>query len=189
MQEKVQPSHTTTLITVHPHQSNYYLEKHMMKRRRDALSVVSALHLRSTHPSQSRHFFDLQATYLSRSSLQFNLYPQIVSPHSARITSLDIDNTCEGRFLLAGSQDCTISVYDLSLLGSDYHLNTTSGGREHGNESTSTNVRKKEQEQMWKDKNRFQPVARSQRNLAAEENLDPLYVPPGHSHSGEIVII
>lgn len=157
-----------------------------MKRRRDTLSVVSALHWRSAHPLQSKHFFDLQATYLSRSSLQFNLYPQIVSPHSARITSLDIDNTCEGRFLLAGSQDCTISVYDLSLLGSDYHLNTSSDMREQKNKNISASVRKKEQEQIWKDKNRFQPVARSQRNWAVEEHLDPLYVPPGHSHSGEI---
>lgn len=120
-----------------------------LKRRRDALSVVSELHWRSAHLSQSRHFFDRQATYLSRSSLQFNLFPQIVSPHSARITSLDIDNTCEGRFLLAGSQDCAISVYDLSLLGSDHHLNTDGGEQRDGNCHASLSARRKQQEEIW----------------------------------------
>eukprot|EP00554_Chaetoceros_debilis_P001122 CAMPEP_0194089720 /NCGR_PEP_ID=MMETSP0149-20130528/35872_1 /TAXON_ID=122233 /ORGANISM="Chaetoceros debilis, Strain MM31A-1" /LENGTH=551 /DNA_ID=CAMNT_0038773755 /DNA_START=375 /DNA_END=2028 /DNA_ORIENTATION=- len=141
-----------------------------------------------------QRFFDSQATYLSRTSLQFNLYPQIVSPHHGTITSLDIDNTSEGRFLLSGSQDCTVSVFDLNVLGSDYHLHTEEGIRSSNIGHRSRNNlkdRQQKQKQKWRDKNRFQAIAKSQRNFAVtgenhrhrEQQLDPLYVPPGHSHS------
>eukprot|EP00815_Leptocylindrus_aporus_P000798 CAMPEP_0116050834 /NCGR_PEP_ID=MMETSP0322-20121206/617_1 /TAXON_ID=163516 /ORGANISM="Leptocylindrus danicus var. apora, Strain B651" /LENGTH=526 /DNA_ID=CAMNT_0003533461 /DNA_START=176 /DNA_END=1755 /DNA_ORIENTATION=+ len=48
--------------------------------------------------------------------------PEIVSPHKCSITDLDInsDSFQDGRYLLAGSLDCTISVYDLSYFGSEY---------------------------------------------------------------------
>lgn len=147
-----------------------------VKKRQDCRLLPSDLYYRSAHLSSSKKFFDRSSTYLTRDSLQFNLYPQIVSPHSSRITSLDIDNTSEGRFLLCGSQDCTISVYDLSILGSDYHLNPDL--------ATPNNAIGNNKEHLqWKNKNRFRSIARSQRNFAGEQHLDPLFVPYGHSHS------
>lgn len=41
---------------------------------------------------------------------------RIVSPHRKNISSLNMDRT-EGRFLLAGSSDATLSIYDLSPWG------------------------------------------------------------------------
>ena len=41
--------------------------------------------------------------------------PDIISPHRKSISSLSIEPT--GRFLLAGSADATISIYDLSQWG------------------------------------------------------------------------
>ena len=41
---------------------------------------------------------------------------QIVSPHQKSISTLDMDRT-EGRFLLAGSADASISIYDLTPWG------------------------------------------------------------------------
>jgi DNA excision repair protein ERCC-8 len=48
---------------------------------------------------------------------------QIVSPHRGSISTLHMDRT-EGRFLLAGSSDATISIYDLSPWGRDPLLNS-----------------------------------------------------------------
>jgi len=148
-----------------------------LKRRRNCKLLTSELHWRSVCQSQSNYFFDKFSTNITRTSLQFNLYPQIVSPHSTRITSLDIDNTSEGRFLLSGSQDCTISVYDLSILGCDHHLNA------EDDHTRGNNKGKREQHAVWERKNRFRPIARSQRNVSIEEHLDPLFVPCGHAHS------
>ena len=147
-----------------------------VNRKLDCKLLPSNLYYRSTHLSRSIYFFDRFSTHLTRDSLQFNLYPQIVSPHSTRITSLDIDNTSESRFLLCGSQDCTISVYDLSTLGSDHHLNPDLA-------TLDCSKRNNEHHLQWKHKNRFRPIARSQRNFAGENHLDPLFVPYGHSHS------
>jgi DNA excision repair protein ERCC-8 len=52
---------------------------------------------------------------------------QIVSPHRASISTLNMDRT-EGRFLLAGSSDATISIYDLSPWGRDPLLNPYQSG-------------------------------------------------------------
>ena len=159
------------------------------KRRRNCRLLQSELHWRSVHLSRSNYFYDKYSTNISRKSLQFNLYPQIVSPHSNKITSLDIDNTSEGRFLLCGSRECTLSVYDLSLLGSDQHLGlgdmTSSSGSIRNSafgDGGKYNFMRQELQQ-WKSKNRFQPIARSQVNFASENHLDPLYVPLGHSSS------
>lgn len=48
---------------------------------------------------------------------------QIVSPHRGSISTLNMDRT-EGRFLLGGSSDATISIYDLSPWGRDPLLNS-----------------------------------------------------------------
>ena len=154
------------------------------RRARTCKLLTSELHYRSIYQTQSNHFYNKLSTHLTLKSLQFNLYPQIVSPHQSRITSLEIDNSSEGRFLLSGSQDCTISVYDLSLLGSEYHLNRDDSfvnGNNHGSGSEGSLA-------QWRRKNRFRPIARSQRNFFTAEqhqhqHLDPLHVPCGHSHS------
>jgi DNA excision repair protein ERCC-8 len=113
-----------------------------------------------------------------------------VSPHQSRITALEIDNSSEGRFLLSGSQDCTISVYDLSLLGSEHHLNRDDVEIVDGyGGSTCIENGAMGSLAQWRRKNRFRPIARSQRHFfTADEyqeqiHLDPLHVPCGHSHS------
>lgn len=40
-------------------------------------------------------------------------WPRLRSHHVGPVSSLDIDNSAEGRFLLSGGADCTVSVYDL----------------------------------------------------------------------------
>mmetsp|Transcript_12934 Transcript_12934/g.24295 ORF Transcript_12934/g.24295 Transcript_12934/m.24295 type:complete len:567 (-) Transcript_12934:124-1824(-) len=157
------------------------------------MQIGRELHIRSAIAGRSNLFFDKLSTYLTRDSLQFNLYPQIVSPHSTQITSLDIDNTSEGRFLLCGSHDCTISVYDLSILGSDYHLelnywNLLEESAKNNDDCRGRHIDLQEKLSIWKSKNRFRPIAKSQRNTLNSDRLleamsDPLFVPCGHSHS------
>jgi DNA excision repair protein ERCC-8 len=152
------------------------------------MQLARELYMRSATVGRSNLFFDKLSTHLTRDSLQFNLYPQIVSPHSTQISSLDIDNTSEGRFLLCGSQDCTISVYDLSILGSDYHLKNNLDPQEYISSSRSggRSIDFEEQRSTWKSKNRFRPIAKSQRNSIRPDRIalsDPLFVPDGHSHS------
>jgi FOG: WD40 repeat len=151
------------------------------------MQVATELYIRSATVGRSHVFFDKLSTHLTRDSLQFNLYPQIVSPHSTQITSLDMDNASEGRFLLCGSKDCTISVYDLSLLGSDYSLTTTDREDLLEDRRCSLSVDLEEQHSTWKSKNRFRPIAKSPRDTSLRPDglamSDPLFVPRGHSHS------
>ncbi len=157
------------------------------RRARTCQILASELYYRSIYSSscqQANHFYNKFSSHLTLQSLQFNLYPQIVSPHQSRISSLEIDNSSEGRFLLSGSQDCTISVYDLSLLGSEYYLNKGEGDGEVMNSIYDG----KGSVEKWKSKNRFRPIARSQRTFFTAEHhrqdlLDPLHVESGHSHS------
>ena len=155
-----------------------------MKRRKYSSTrgnCITELYQRSAFPLRSSSFYDAYSTYLTRESLQFNLYPQIVSPHSQKIASLDIDNSCESRFLLCGSSDCTVSVYDLSILGSEHHLQPEKVTLEDNDDKQNRNYL---QQKTWKQKNRFRPIARSQKNFGTEDNhLDPLFVPDGHSFS------
>lgn len=83
--------------------------------------------------------------------------PDIVSPHRKSISSLSIDST--GRFLLAGSADATISIYDLSKWGRRKLDNNSSGN----SESPS-----------------YAPVAKS---LKVPAVTDILKLPAGHSSS------
>ncbi len=80
--------------------------------------------------------------------------PDIVSPHRKSISSLSIDPT--GRFLLAGSADATVSVYDLSQWGRRKLDN-------HNNAGPS-----------------YEPVAKS---LKVPAETDILKLPSGHSSS------
>ena len=103
----------------------------------------------------------------------------IVSPHVGAINSLDFDNHAEGRFLLAGSADGTISVYDVGLDGSEYFLD---GGIENmpAAGSGSAGMEAHRLRQMAQHK----PLARSHREPPAAalngQTANPNYVPSGH---------
>ena len=98
-------------------------------------------------------FWNEVAVQKSRLSLLDS--PQVASPHKGEIPALMIDRI-EGRFLLCGASDATVSIFDLSKWGTDRHLRGGSG--EHDT---------------------HRPVARSVRVPYG----DPMEVPHGHSHS------
>ena len=91
--------------------------------------------------------------------------PIIVSPHVSPITATDVnadEASCNGRFLLVGSSDCTISVYDLSRLGSElYHEKQV--GLSEGGVVRQGDSRKRA---------RRKPVAQSKRMHASIANVD-----------------
>jgi len=82
--------------------------------------------------------------------------PDIVSPHRKSITSVATDLT--GRFLLAGSADATVTIYDLSKWGRSKLRNSGDNSKRHSHE----------------------PVARSVKVPAV---TDILQLPAGHSSS------
>lgn len=47
--------------------------------------------------------------------------PEIISPHQSAISSISV-NREEGRFLLAGSSDGTVSIWDISKWGSEHYI-------------------------------------------------------------------
>lgn len=83
--------------------------------------------------------------------------PDIVSPHRKSISSLSIDST--GRFLLAGSADATITIYDLSKWGRSKFKN----GDNNSTERSS-----------------YAPIAKS---IKVPTVTDVLQLPAGHSNS------
>ena len=86
---------------------------------------------------------------------QLSQDPDIVSPHRKSISSLAVDST--GRFLLAGSADATISVYDFSKWGRSKLSNNNNNGRSS-----------------------YAPVAKS---IKVPAVTDILQLPAGHSAS------
>ena len=102
----------------------------------------------------------------------------IVSPHVGAINSLDFDNHAEGRFLLAGSADGTVSVYDVGLDGSEYFLD---GGIENTRSSKAGGA---DESHRLGQMAQHKPLARSHREppLAAlqGQSVNPNYVPSGH---------
>jgi len=82
---------------------------------------------------------------------------EIVSPHRKAVSCMSLDEGA-GRFLLAGSADATISVYDTSKWGSEYFMR-------NGDPKAS--------------KHSFHPVARSMK-VPATEGFE---TPGGHSFS------
>lgn len=139
-------------------------------------SLPSALYWRSIPSSGIRRRSTVHEsiyTHLSLSCVNFSRWPQVCSPHSSPITSLDVDNASEGRFLLCGSHDCTISVYDLSILGSDYHLNSNSKSNLNDASRCLENGRQ-----------RYHPVARSRRTSVGlyDTDVNHISTPTGHSH-------
>jgi len=88
--------------------------------------------------------------------------PEIISPHRRAITSLSIDRN-GGRFLLAGSFDGTLSIYDLSKWGSEHFVRCTQRSGDPKARRTA-----------------FHPVAQS---VKVPATSDVLEVPAGHSSS------
>jgi DNA excision repair protein ERCC-8 len=91
-----------------------------------------------------------------------------------------VDNTNEGRFLLCGSKDGTVSVFDLSLLGSDYHIN-------HAGADVSSSC-PLSQSLNWEQQHTFHAICHSQKVHATnrsqtidEMHANPNYLPAGHS--------
>jgi len=86
--------------------------------------------------------------------------PEIISPHQSSINCLAVDRA-NGRFLLAGSADGTVSIWDLTKWGSEHHI------RQGTNNNTLAR------------KSAFHPIARSIK-VTAPRNYD---IPGGHSSS------
>lgn len=150
------------------------------------IAMISSLYQRSLSNRKHNSTSNYLATYASRDKVSFVALPKIISPHRSHITTLDVDNTNEGRFLLCGSRDGTISVYDLSLLGSDYYINQE--GHNHAPSLASNYYHKymQEEERKWAQQLTFHPICHSQKastnpsqNINAM-NHDPNYLPSGH---------
>jgi len=121
-------------------------------------SLPSLLYQRSTGRGGSVVFRDEIA--VQKSHMELLDHPRIASPHTGGIPALQVDRN-EGRFLLSGSSDATVCIYDLSKRGLDHSLVGT---------ASSTCPESKE----------YKPVARSVRVPSDE---DELQIPHGHSHS------
>ncbi len=123
---------------------------------------VSTL-VRKRQYSQCGSFaFQRQVSQFLESEKELLMDPELVSPHEKSISSLAVDSTM-GRFVLAGSTDATVSVYDLSYWGS---------------EGFSRNVKD------WASLKSFRPVARSMRvpfGMMTNDDNRALEIPPGHS--------
>lgn len=128
------------------------------QRRKE--SICSLVFSRQ-HGRCSSNFF---STGVSRFfELKKLLYdPEIISPHRRAISCLSIDRV-GGRFLLAGSADGTLSIYDISKWGSEHFVRSVK-------HSGDPNARR----------TAFHPIARSIKVPATENRLE---VPAGHSSS------
>ncbi len=146
--------------------------------------MITSLYQRSISPqNQIQSTLTSLTTYTSRTNVSFLSIPQIISPHvstsssssssssSSKISSLDIDNTNESRFLLCGSFDGTVSVYDLSLLGSEYYIN------QYNTSTFSTTTM--EEAKRWKLQNTFRPICQSQK-VTQDYNNNVNKLPNGH---------
>ena len=97
--------------------------------------------------------------------------PEIVSPHRSSISGLDMDSA-SGRFLITGSIDATVSIFDISKWGSGDNKNNT-----HHHHQQQQQHR---QQQHRSSSSTYHPVARSQMVPAVSNILE---VPNGHSSS------
>ena len=122
-----------------------------------------------------RYFAHQQKQYLGRDL-------EIVSPHRKAVSCLDLDKNCN-RFLLAGSADATISIYDLSKWGSDQFVRG-------GETNEAERRRKRSLGQQTANTNNlrstYHPVARTmkvpQALLSPTGGAEPI-IPSGHSFS------
>lgn len=155
----------------------------------DAPTDISSTLLSNQHAT----FADVVASSRHVNSIQLLNSHQcsVVSPHVGAVNTLDFDNNAEGRFLLAGGHDGTISVYDVGLDGSEYFLD---GGIESMEKrhpvddrtnarSTSFTINDKLEATRVRKMAQHKPLARSHREPPAsslQHQEDPMYVPSGH---------
>lgn len=127
-------------------------------RKREAKSMTtslpSLLYQRCTGKSRSHVFRDEIA--VQKSELELLDDPRVASPHTGAVSALQVDNQ-EGRFLLSGSGDATVCIYDLSKWGTEQCL------------KGSTSLSSSDEGSVYR------PVARSVRVPFGDEH--------GHSHS------
>lgn len=108
---------------------------------------------------------------------------EVVSPHRRSVTGLDLSNHDGGRFLLAGSADGTVSVYDLSPWGSDRLVSRQPQPHHHQHHHATTN---NDNSAVSHPETTFRPVARSCKVPAPslqDEVSRLLQLPAGHSSS------
>lgn len=134
--------------------------------------------------NQHNNFYDIvsSARYVDSIALLKRNECSIVSSHADSISSLDFDNTCEGRFLLSGSSDGTISAYDVSPSGSEYVLD--GGISSISSKNGHRNSRLEWERARLKKMAEHKPVARSYREPpinALTSGDDPTYCPSGHA--------
>mmetsp|Transcript_54920 Transcript_54920/g.133375 ORF Transcript_54920/g.133375 Transcript_54920/m.133375 type:complete len:681 (-) Transcript_54920:86-2128(-) len=112
---------------------------------------------------------------------QHSNHLEIVSPHTRSINCLDIDKR-ENRFLLVGSSDATVSIYDISPWGNNERSSNTI--RDTNNNNDVTNTRNSNADTT------YHPIAQSIRqsprssigNDGGGEDDDPFaFVPSGHT--------
>jgi DNA excision repair protein ERCC-8 len=106
--------------------------------------------------------FRRQVSNFLQGSKELLLDPEIISPHQNAISSLAVDSIF-GRFVLAGSADATVSVYDLSHWGSEGFARKLTHSSSFA---------------------RFRPVARSLKvpfGLRPDDERAALEIPSGHS--------
>lgn len=116
---------------------------------------------------------------------------EIISPHKSSISSLALDRVNSGRFLLAGSSDATISIYDLSKWGSETHINDNNRNINHKrNRNNITGTNFSSMTTNGRPTSSFRPVARSLKVPAVNHDYDDdnygaglLHIPAGHSSS------
>ena len=109
--------------------------------------------------------------------------PEIISPHTSAITSLSVDKSNVGRFLLAGSADGTLSIFDISKWGSEHFLK----GNKHSSSSNGSNHHHRhyrhEEVEVVVGRTAYHPIARSIKVPAANSSSPELDIPSGHSSS------
>lgn len=118
-------------------------------------NLPSLLYRRSTGRTRSGVFRD--EISLSKSQLSMLDHAWVASPHVGEIPALCVDRI-EGRFLLSGASDATVSIYDFSKWGTEAHL---------------------QGKRFSRGRHVYKPVARSVRVPFG----GPHEVPRGHSHA------
>ena len=141
----------------------------MTERAKDR-SICSLIRNREAYSPFSPNAFERGVSRYFQSK-ELLVDPEIISPHTSAITSLSVDRSSVGRFLLAGSADGTVSIFDLSKWGSEHFLK--GNGRERNNNNHINNDQS--------GRTAYHPIARS----IKVPNLDSngLDIPTGHSSS------
>lgn len=133
----------------------------MFPSKSNSSSICTLVRKRQLSQCGSVHFRSQVSKFL-QGDKELLTDPEIISPHETSISSLAVDPKLS-RFVLAGSADATVSVYDLSYWGSE------GCARKLTHPSSFS---------------RFRPVARSMKvplGLQQDEVRAALHIPTGHS--------